>query len=143
MLYSYYIKLIYYILHIMLYIYTYINWNSVILGGWIYELCDFIYLFCVSYGWSVWPVICYLKVKVCVLINKSFWISSTWSFCCASVIRVLLSFFLLLLFPITRLLLSNLCGFPPISSLVCLASWLQVPWFKSVLWCLGVPRYDC
>ncbi len=69
-----------------------------------------IYLFIVSFGWSVWPVICYLKVKVCVLINQSFWISSAWSFCCASAIRIALSFFLLLLFPITRLLLSNLCG---------------------------------
>ncbi len=91
-------------------------------------------LFIVSFGWSVWPVICYLKVKVCVLINQSFWISSAWSFCCASAIRIALSFFLLLLFPITRLLLSNLCVFFPQNQLyiLCLAYWLQVPWFKSI-----------
>lgn len=57
-------------------------------------------LFIVSYGWSVWPVICYLKVKVCVLINQSFWISSAWSFCCASAIRIALSFFFCYYFPL-------------------------------------------
>lgn len=102
------------------------------------------FIYC-RYGWSVWPVICYLKVKVRILINKSFSISSSWSFCCASVIRILLSFFSVIIISHYYLLLSNLCVFSPRNHLyiVCLACWLQVPWFKSILWCLGVPRYDC